>query len=144
MPEWRVADSLLQLRDQINHKWPKRAKGSDGTIGNSAHRKKWNASDHNPWVTSGGTGVVTAMDITHDPYHGVNCADIVAAIVKSRDHRVKYIIHNGSIWNSSRIGWHRPWARRRYTGSNPHRVHLHISVKPQGSAYDDPRSWKIS
>ena len=87
---WRVAESLLRLREQIDAEWPDRNKAADGTIGDAAHASS--DSDHNPHVQDGGTGVVTALDITHDPAYGCDCHDIVAAIVDSRDLRLKYLI----------------------------------------------------
>src|SRR5688500_3284745 len=65
---WRVAKSLLTLRDEVNQAAPQRSKASDGTIGDAAHCRR--QSDHNPWVRDGNIGVVTAMDITDDPTHG--------------------------------------------------------------------------
>ena len=62
---WRVAQSLIRLRDQINLAAPTRSKASDGTIGDAAHATR--DSDHNPWVKEGALGIVTAMDITHAP-----------------------------------------------------------------------------
>ena len=65
---WRVAKSLLLLRNQVNRKAPNRSKVSDGTIGDKAHQSQ--NSDHNAWVKDGSVGVVTALDITHDPTDG--------------------------------------------------------------------------
>ena len=61
----RIAKTLDVLRNEINALAPKRSKGSDGWIGDAAHQSR--ASDHNPWVREGGVGIVTALDITHDP-----------------------------------------------------------------------------
>jgi hypothetical protein len=66
--EWRGAKALFRLRDQINATFPGRNKASDGLIGDAAHATR--ASDHNPWVIDNGVGVVTAIDITHDPMQG--------------------------------------------------------------------------
>ena len=63
---WRLARSLAVLRSQINDLSPNRSKISDGTIGNQEHASR--VSDHNP----NAAGVVTAMDITHDPQHGID------------------------------------------------------------------------
>lgn len=68
---WRVASSLLVLRSQVDALWPGRRKDSDGTIGDANHALS--DSDHNPWVKDGLMGVVTAMDITHDPAKGCDC-----------------------------------------------------------------------
>lgn len=56
---WRVAKSLLILRDQINQYAPHRNKDSDGTIGDEHHAHT--NSDHNPQVIDGNIGVVTAV-----------------------------------------------------------------------------------
>lgn len=133
---WRVAKSLETLRDQVNAASPKRVKSSDGTIGDAAHASR--SSDHNPWVKDGSMGVVTAMDITHDPQHGIDCEKMAASITESRDPRLKYIIWNSRIWNPSRgLQW------RPYTGVNPHNKHMHISVKSVKDKYDDPTRWRI-
>ena len=136
---WRVAKALLHLREQVNAAAPNRAKGSDGTIGDAAHASR--SSDHNPWVEDKhGQSIVTAMDITHDPRHGVDCGKIVNAIIASRDKRVKYIIWNRRIASPSiepRWGW------RPYSGSNPHDHHFHLSVQPADSLFDDETDWKF-
>ena len=87
---WRVAKSLLHLRDQINQAAPNRSKASDGTIGDAAHASR--DSDHNPWVQDGDVGVVTAMDITDDPGDRCDAEQIVQALLRSRDARIKYIM----------------------------------------------------
>ncbi len=138
---WRVAQSLLTLRDQVNKKFPKRSKASDGTIGDAAHATR--DSDHNPWVKDGAMGVVTAMDITHDPKKGCDAGKLADAIRASKDKRVKYIIWNKQIANSEPIGDAKAWAWRPYKGANPHDHHVHISVKDTKSRYDSTDAWKI-
>lgn len=61
---WRLAHSLETLRAQVNAKWPNRSKSSDGSIGDASHSSR--LSDHNPDPS----GVVRAIDITHDPLSG--------------------------------------------------------------------------
>ncbi|MGB8509521.1 MAG: MBL fold metallo-hydrolase, partial [Pyrinomonadaceae bacterium] len=138
---WRVAKSLLTLRDQVNRRAPHRNKASDGTIGDAAHCQR--TSDHNPWVRDGSVGVVTALDITHDPSGGCDANTIAEAIRASRDTRVKYIIWNRHIANSAAIGASQPWQWRPYGGSNPHTHHVHISVKPDKASYDSTDAWAI-
>ena len=134
---WRVAKSLLRLREQINQMAPERSKASDGTIGDAAHASR--TSDHNPWVKDGNIGIVTAMDITHDIPHGCDAQALVDALVNSRDPRIKYII-----WNRKKINSRvQPWVWRNYTGANPHTKHFHLSVLPDKSAYDSEESWQI-
>jgi transglycosylase-like protein with SLT domain len=135
---WRVAKSLDRLLDQVNQLAPNRKKASDGSIGDTDHQKR--DSDHNPWVIDGNVGVVTARDITHDPKNGCDAQAIADAIVSSKDKRVKYIIWNRKICNSKVS----PWKWRPYGGTNPHTKHIHISVLPQKSKYDDESDWNLT
>jgi hypothetical protein len=130
---WRVAKSLLVLRSQVNAKFPDRAKGWDGTIGDTAHSSR--SSDHNP----NDDGVVTAMDITHDPAHGVDSYEMAEQFRIGRDRRIKYIISNRRICSSAVA----PWTWRPYNGANPHDHHVHVSVMPQKTLYDDGAPWEI-
>lgn len=134
---WRVAAALLMLRRQVDARAPGRSKASDGTIGDADHTTR--ASDHNPWILEGGTGVVTAMDITHDPARGCDADALAEAIRASRDVRVKYVIWNKRIMSSTV----QPWVWRPYGGKNPHTKHIHISVPPEKERYDDGTPWAI-
>lgn len=138
---WRAAKSLLVLRDQVNVMAPRRSKASDGTIGDPAHQSR--KSDHNAWVDDGDLGVVTALDITHDPVNGCDATSIAESIVASRDTRVKYIIWNKKILSSSQQGETAPWTWRDYRGSNPHSHHVHLSVRPEKSSYDRADDWML-
>lgn len=139
---WRVAKSLNVLRKQVDTLYPNRSKASDGTIGDAAHRAQGNASDHNPWVINNGTGVVTALDITHDPKNGVDIDKLSDQLMVSRDPRIKYIIANGLILIPFKVSWAFDfgWKWQDYLGE-PHRNHLHISVNTNN--YDDESPWKI-
>lgn len=128
----------MKLRDQINLVAPYRNKESDGTIGDEAHQKD-PKSDHNPWVVDGGTGVVTAIDITNDPAGGCDAQNIVDTLVKSKDKRIKYIIWNKRIISATV----QPWVWRPYTGANAHDHHFHLSVNAVKSLYDSVENWKI-
>jgi hypothetical protein len=139
--EWRTAKGLITLRDQMNARAPKRKKSHDGTIGDKAHKSR--SSDHNPWVTDSGKGVVTAIDITHDPANGCDANAIAEAVRKARDPRVKYIIWNRRIANSAPMDGQPAWAWRPYTGKNPHDKHVHISVKPTKALYDSTTPWAL-
>lgn len=131
---WRLAKSLEVLRNQINVQWPVRAKGNDGTIGDERHQAT--PSDHNPNVA----GVVTAMDITKDLAHGLDSRKVAQAILDSRDPRIKYIISDGQICSATVS----PWVWRKYTGSDPHDHHFHISVVADPGLYDDVRPWQFT
>lgn len=137
---WRLAYSLERLRDQINAKAPERSKASDGTIGDAAHMSR--SSDHNAWIRTTdaegrGIGVVSALDITHDPRNGIDAGKLAEALKRSGDRRLKYIISNSRIWNPSiQADW------RPYDGDNPHTMHVHISVHSDKSLYDNKDSWE--
>lgn len=139
--DWRVANSLLQLRRQINERFPLRSKASDGTVGDARHRTR--NSDHNPWIQVGSMGVVSAMDITHDTASGCDGEWLATQLRNSRDSRIKYIIWNRRICNSSAIGTAAPWEWRAYTGSNGHTHHLHLSVKSEAAAFDSAVVWDL-
>jgi hypothetical protein len=135
----RLARALEVLRQQVNARAPKRSRASDGTIGDAAHATR--KSDHNPWVLDGVIGVVTAMDITHDPAGGCDAGTLARAIVHSRDRRVKYVIWNRQIADSSQSS--APWTWRFYDGPNPHDKHVHVSVRQEKAAYDDESPWLL-
>jgi hypothetical protein len=134
---WRLAKSLETLRTEVDEKWPNRSKHSDGTIGDESHNTR--DSDHNAWVEDGAVGVVTAMDITHDPAHGLDSEQLAECLRRSKDPRIKYIISNRKIASSQNS----PWEWRPYRGPNPHNHHVHISVKPDKAHYDMTSSWPL-
>lgn len=128
---WRLAKSLDQFRTEVNHRWPNRDKSSDGTIGDERHRHL--PSDHNP----DSSGVVRAIDIDHDPRSGVDTYAIAEFLRQRKDPRISYVISNGRIFSSTVS----PWTWRKYSGSNPHDHHMHLSVKKEGQ--DSMLSWGI-
>src|SRR5215471_14585772 len=114
---YRLAKSLIELRAAVNAAAPLRNRASDGWIGDTAHASR--VRDHNPWVKDGGMGIVTALDITNDPDHGVDGQQLSRALIT--DARVKYCIWNRQIWAAAKAkdGW------RNYHGINPHNKHVH-------------------
>lgn len=139
---WRVAKSLLTLREQINALAPRRSTASDGAIGDEKHRTR--NSDHNPWVDDGrGGGVVTAIDVTHDAAGGCDADAVAESIRAARDARIKYVIWNKRIAASYATDGAAAWAWRKYTGSNGHTHHIHISVKPEKASYDSTAAWNV-
>lgn len=134
---YRIAKSLDKLRSQVNAANPGRSKKSDGWIGDAAHRNR--QSEHNPDAN----GVVRALDITHDPAHGVYARELAEAIVKSRDPRVLYIISNGEIVRSYARTGTTPWKWAPYNGANPHNVHVHFSVVGDPRLYDSVKPWAL-
>jgi len=116
-----AAIAVLQQATAIS---PSRKKASDGLLPSAAHRSQSPNSDHN-------TGF--AVDLTDDPKHGIDCADIFQKL--KEDKRVKYLIFKGKIWSVERADE----GDRDYTGSNPHNKHLHISIN--GSMGNDTSPW---
>ncbi len=134
---YRLAKSLSRLRSQVNARWPMRSVKADGWIGDAKHASR--KSDHNPHVRDAGIGVVTAIDITHDPASGLHARELAEALAASRDPRIKYIISEGQICSSKQ----QPWVWRKYKGSNGHYHHVHISVMADKSLYDGEQDWNL-
>ena len=108
---------------------PSRMKASDGLLPSQAHIKQSPNSDHN-------TGL--AVDLTHDPKHGIDCVEIFEKV--KEDKRVEYLIFQGKIWSKARA----KEGNRKYTGSNPHNKHLHISIKEDQSNDTSPWFWWLN
>jgi hypothetical protein len=105
---------------------PKRKKASDGLLPSRAHIAQSPTSDHN-------TG--HAVDLSHDPKHGIDCKDIFEKL--KEDKRVKYLIFQGKIWSKEKARE----GNRRYTGSNPHNKHIHISINSTMATDTSPWFW---
>ena len=106
----RLAKSLVTLIDDVTQKFPGRDTDNDGTIGDLAHQQT--NSDHNPQIKLGATGIVTALDITHDPSVGFDAGAFAELLREAKDPRIKYVIFNGRIFNSKVS----PWVWRNRTG----------------------------
>jgi hypothetical protein len=122
----RATPAALAVLRQATALKPLRKKASDGLLPSIAHQKQNPSSDHN-------TGL--AVDLTHDPKHGIDCADIFEQL--KDDKRVEYLIFNGFIWSKARA----KEGNRKYTGSNQHTKHLHISIKEELSKDTSPWFW---
>jgi hypothetical protein len=123
-----LSKSAIQLREQFDDTFPDRDRRSDGWIGDRKHQSR-PTSDHNPDEN----GIVRAIDVDRDVHKSgkpdlmPDIADQLRLAAKAGEKRISYIIFEGRI-ASSRMGWR--W--RKYTGSNPHRAHCHISFTKQG------------
>jgi hypothetical protein len=98
-------------------------------MGDAAHRRR--KSDHN---------LGNAIDLTHSPGHGfdswVFAEELRRQMSKFPAGRVSYVIANGHV-ASPRQGW--KW--RPYTGSNPHRTHVHVSIV--AAKRGETRDWHL-
>jgi len=118
-----------QLREQFDDTFPDRDRTSDGWIADARHVAA-GKSDHIPSIDS---KTVRAIDVDRDvsgkakPDLMPDIADQIRLCAKAGDKRISYIIFNGRI-ASPRLGWR--W--RKYSGSNPHKHHCHISFTPKG------------
>ena len=117
-----------QLREQFDDTFPDRDRRSDGWLGDQRHSTR--PSQHNPDPK---TGIVSAIDVDRDVHKSgkpdlmPDIADQLRLAAKAGEKRIAYIIFDGRI-ASSRMGWR--W--RKYSGSNPHNKHCHISFTKQG------------
>lgn len=125
----KPSPAALAVLRQATALVPKRKKASDGLLPSAAHVKTNPTSDHN-------TGL--AVDLTHDPKNGIDCAVIFEKL--KEDERVKYLIFNKKIWarDKARAG------NRPYTGSNPHDKHIHISINPNSANDTSPWFWWLN
>jgi hypothetical protein len=121
-----ASPAAIAVLRQATALWPKRKKASDGLLPSSAHLAKSPNSDHN-------TGL--AVDLTHDPEGGVDCAKLFEEF--KEDPRVAYLIFNKKIWSRKLA----KSGNRVYTGSNPHTKHLHISINPDTAGDTSPWFW---
>lgn len=132
---WRLAESLVGLRAQIDAMAPHRSRASDGTIGDAAHRHR--PSRHNP----NAAGVVCAIDITDDPANGCPIHRVAERVIANPHPDLAYIISDRRIAGRSTA-----WKWHRYTGPNPHSQHAHFGVGTgpdgdPGPPYDDEQPW---
>jgi hypothetical protein len=108
-----MAPALLQLRRQIDARWPARDRASDGILGDASHQAR--PSDHNQG---------NAFDITYDPENGPDLDALADLFIT--DPRVHYVIWNRRIRNRQfQAGEWRPYGG---PGKSPHTNHLHVSV----------------
>jgi len=122
----KATPAALAVLRQATALKPLRKKASDGLLPSAAHIKASPNSDHN-------TGL--AVDLTHDPKNGIDCVDIFEKL--KEDKRVKYLIFQGKIWSKEKARE----GNRRYTGSNPHNKHLHISINSTMATDTSPWFW---
>lgn len=125
MAEPYLAPSLARLRTAINLRWPDRDHSSDGWIGDTAHQAR--VSDHNPAPS----GVVRALDVDKD---GVHIPTVLAAAMLHT--WVRYVIHDRRIFHIDN-----DFAPKRYTGTNPHTEHIHVSLEHAVAAETSRIAW---
>ena len=125
----KATPAAIAVLRQATALFPKRKKLSDGLLPSLAHLKASPNSDHN-------TGL--AVDLTHDPDNGVDCEIIFEKL--KEDNRINYLIFQGKIWSRTR----RKEGNRKYSGSNPHNKHLHISINRAYGNDTSPWFWWLN
>lgn len=104
-----LAHNLAVRRDLIRSCW---AGVTIGWIGDAAHQSE--QSDHNPDAA----GIVHAIDVM---VTGARAAAVVEWCLR-QPADLEYLIHNRTIWTRAN-----GWKPKRYTGTDPHTNHVHIS-----------------
>jgi len=111
------APALLQLRAQLDARYPHRSRASDGIMGDAAHKLRRSA--HN---------LGDAFDVTEDFANGPNLPVLVAELCRQMranpDGRLALIIYERRKYRA-RDGWRGV----RYLGPNPHTLHAHLEVR---------------
>ena len=116
---WKLAAAAVTLRDQVNTRYPKRDRSSDGTIGDQAHRRR--ISDHNPDKT----GYVMALDLDEDGWPAHQFADqLIEYMRTSHDIRIKNVVYEGRVASGTYSDQRWVW---RSAPSLGHAHHIHIS-----------------
>lgn len=149
--------NLAALRSGFDRRFPSRDRTSDGWIGDAAHQQE--VSGHNPDDTPNvraeysdpdSTPEVRAIDVDRDlrDPSGLTLYDVITRILATPAdlRRLRYIIHapaSGPLGADVPTIWSRNngWKPAKYTGSNPHDKHGHLSGDPD---YDDDDSpWSV-
>ncbi|AUX43821.1 uncharacterized protein SOCE26_052760 [Sorangium cellulosum] len=125
-PAGTPAASIRQLLRQVDERWPRRSRASDGVMGDAAHQAT--PSDHNQG---------NAVDISLDKESGPDLDALADALLG--DPRTAYVIWNRRIANRRIQGG--AWRPYDAPGKNPHTRHLHLSIVPE--ARDDVRPWTL-
>ncbi len=135
---WRAAKSLLTLHAQLKSYAPTAPTVTWGLVGDAIHDP---TSDHAPHDFPGwGNDIVTAADFPDG--HGLDAWTVLDSIRRTRDPRAKYGISRGRIFSNHAVGTVPAWEWRRYTGSDPHDTHGHLSVVGDKRS-DGEQPWTI-
>jgi hypothetical protein len=134
----RLVAGGVTLRNQVNKRWPRRDKRSDGWIGDKAHAGR--QSDHNPDAR----GLVHALDIDadldpKDPGAAQRLANQIVAYASSGipgANRIKYVVFRNAI--SSGTYANSMWTWRKGNYGHEHHIHVSFSTKGENNAQTYP------
>ena len=134
----RLVAGGVTLRNQVNKRWPRRDKRSDGWQGDAAHRAR--VSDHNPDAR----GLVHALDIDadldpKDPGAAQRLANQIVAYAASGipgANRIKYVVFNDQIASGTYANSMWKWRGSGY--GHMHHIHVSFSTKGENNAQTYP------
>ncbi len=134
----RLVAGGVTLRNQVNKRWPKRDKRSDGWIGDKAHAGR--QSDHNPDAR----GLVHALDIDadldpKDPGAAQRLANQIVAYAASGipgSNRIKYVVFNNFLASGTYAN--SMWTWRKGNWGHEHHIHVSFSTKGENNAQTFP------
>lgn len=140
----KLVEGGVKLRDQLNARFPKRDKRSDGWIGDSAHAARGSRSDHNPDKN----GWVHALDIDENFGQGkwrngrnaqilANQLVTYAASGLPGSNRVKYVVFENAIASGTYANTWWKWRK----GKWGHTAHIHVSFTAK--AQQDGQPWPL-
>jgi hypothetical protein len=121
----------VRLRDQVDARFPKRDKRSDGWIGDAAHQTAGSASQHNP----DSEGIVYAIDLGENMGKGrarngrtaMHLANQLLAYASSTlpgSNRLMYVVYEGKIASGT---YKKTWWKWRGGKDWGHYQHIHVS-----------------
>lgn len=139
--QWHLAPALVTLGKQITNASPER-RPEDGTVASRNHDKLNPRSDHTVWPRTGGPGTVYALDFGEPPDDPTFVDRVLETIRRSKDPRVKYVIHDRRMFSGYPKGQYAAFQWRPYGGPSPHTTHGHVSVW-HGARSDPTYPWSI-
>ena len=134
----RLVAGGVTLRNQVNKRWVRRDKRSDGWLGDSAHKGR--VSDHN----EDAAGLVHALDIDadldpKDPGAAQRLANQIVAYAASGipgANRIKYVVFNDQIASGTYPNSMWKWRGSGY--GHMHHIHVSFSTKGENNAQTYP------
>ena len=134
----RLVAGGVTLRNQVNKRWVRRDKRSDGWLGDAAHKGR--VSDHNPDAR----GLVHALDIDadldpKDPGAAQRLANQIVAYAASGipgANRIKYVVFNDQIASGTYANSMWKWRGSGY--GHMHHIHVSFSTKGENNAQTFP------
>ena len=134
----RLVAGGVTLRNQVNKRWPRRDKRSDGWQGDAAHKAR--VSDHN----EDARGLVHALDIDadldpKDPGAAQRLANQIVAYAASGipgSNRIKYVVFNNFLASGTYAN--SMWTWRKGNWGHEHHIHVSFSTKGENNAQTFP------